>query len=111
MRFASGLRAARRRAGLSQRQLAERAGVPQSTIGRIEAGLTDPRVSTLQALLRACGDDLEALPLLGVGIDVTLIEAQLAKTPAERLEDAVRGARTLEVLERARVRAKERRSP
>jgi predicted transcriptional regulator len=37
---------ARHRAGLTQRELAERAAVPQSTVGRIEAGLVDPRVGT-----------------------------------------------------------------
>ncbi len=49
------VRTERRRAGLTQRELAERTGVPQSTIARIERGQTDPRASTLNALLVGCG--------------------------------------------------------
>jgi transcriptional regulator with XRE-family HTH domain len=49
------LRTERRRAGLTQRELGERTGVPQSTIARIETGQTDPRASTLNALLVGCG--------------------------------------------------------
>ncbi|MGH2784550.1 MAG: helix-turn-helix domain-containing protein [Actinomycetota bacterium] len=79
------LRAARRRAGLSQRTLSQRTGVPQSTIGRIETGAIDPRASTLDRLLRACGSELDSLPLLGVGVDRTLIHANLERSPRERL--------------------------
>jgi len=53
------LRALRRRADLSQRQLAELAGVPRSTVARIESGeVTDPRVRTLERLVRAAGAEL-----------------------------------------------------
>jgi uncharacterized protein len=54
------LRTERHRAGLTQRQLAQRTGVPQSTIARIETGLTDPRASTLNALLVGCGRSMTA---------------------------------------------------
>lgn len=40
VRAAALLREARRSAGLSQRALAEKAGVPQSTVARIESGST-----------------------------------------------------------------------
>ncbi len=79
--------AARRRAGFSQRRLAVVAGVPQSTVGRIEAELIDPRASTLRALLRACGEDLEAVPRLGVGVDRSQIRERLAMTPRARLNE------------------------
>lgn len=55
--FAALLREARERAGLSQRELAERASLSRATVADAELG-GDPRLSTLQAL---CG----ALPLLG----------------------------------------------
>ncbi|SBT51141.1 helix-turn-helix domain-containing protein [Micromonospora auratinigra] len=48
------LRALRRSADLSQRQLAERSGVPQATIARIESGRsTDPRFRTVERLVVA----------------------------------------------------------
>jgi transcriptional regulator with XRE-family HTH domain len=49
------LRAARRARRVSQRQLAEYAGVPRQTVERIEAGRADPRVSTLETVLQAIG--------------------------------------------------------
>jgi transcriptional regulator with XRE-family HTH domain len=51
------LRLARLRRGLSQRQLAELAGVPQSTIGRIETHRQQPTLPLLARLLAAA--DLE----------------------------------------------------
>jgi transcriptional regulator with XRE-family HTH domain len=85
MKASRALRWARLTAGLSQRALAEKSGVPQSTIGRIETDAIDPRTSMLSRLLRACGYDLEVEPLLGQGVDRTLIRERLALTPAERL--------------------------
>src|SRR5215213_6868714 len=98
MKAARALRWARRRAGLSQRALAEKSGMPQSTIGRIEAGTVDPRVATLSWLLRACGFDLEVEPLLGEGIDRSQIRELLALSPDQRLALAADGARAIEAL-------------
>jgi transcriptional regulator with XRE-family HTH domain len=52
------MRAARRKRRVSQRELADLAGLPRSTVDRIEAGKSDPRVSTLETLLGAIGFDL-----------------------------------------------------
>lgn len=79
------LREARRRADLSQRELAARAGVPQSTVARIETGVIDPKASTLRRILRACGADIEAMPVLGEGVDRTLIRADLDEPLPGRL--------------------------
>jgi transcriptional regulator with XRE-family HTH domain len=50
------LREARRRAALTQGELAEKAGVGINTIVRIETGeIEEPRVSTLRKLARALG--------------------------------------------------------
>lgn len=68
------LREARRRAGLTQRDLAARAHVAQSQIARIERGHTVPRVDTLDELLAACGEGLYARRRMGVGVDRSLID-------------------------------------
>lgn len=50
---AERVRSARTRAGLSQRQLAERSGVQQPNIAAIESGRSQPTASTLEKLLTA----------------------------------------------------------
>ena len=58
-RLADYVTALRRRADLSQRDLAARAGVPASTIARLESGATtDPRLSTMAKLTAAAGHRL-----------------------------------------------------
>ena|SRR2546425_3843302 len=108
MNGARVLRWARRRAGLTQRQLADKAGVPHSTVGRIEAGLTDPRLSTITRLLRACGIVLEPEDDLTDGIDRSLIREQLRKTPSQRVGELTQGARWLEELQKAAARSRAR---
>lgn len=83
---------------MTQRALARATGVPQSSIARIEGGITVPRVDTLERLLRATGGELEAQPRLGEGIDRSLIRATLAMTPDERGRSAARAGRTLTTL-------------
>jgi transcriptional regulator with XRE-family HTH domain len=96
------LRWARGRAGLSQRRLAALAGVPQSTVSRIENGAIDPRVGTLRRLLRACGYELDARPRLGQGVDVSLIRERLSRTPRQRLEDLAFAAEQIDRIRSAR---------
>jgi len=83
------VRYARRRAGLTQRALAAKAGIPQETIARIERGRVDPRLGTLDRLLEACQFGLEVMPRLGIGIDRTQIDALLRLTPERRLDVAI----------------------
>jgi len=47
------VRKLRRAAGLTQKELAERAAVSQSLVARIEGGSVDPRLSTLKKILTA----------------------------------------------------------
>ena len=85
---ASVLREARRRAGLTQRELAARAGTAQSVVARIEQAQTDPSAATLARLLAAAGFELRGeltpLPVPDSHMleDVARI---LALTPEERL--------------------------
>jgi transcriptional regulator with XRE-family HTH domain len=94
------VRYARRRSGLTQRQLAAKSGIPQESIARIERGRVDPRLGTLDRLLEACDYGLEALPRLGIGIDRPQIRERLALTPAQRLERAAEEDRTFIELRR-----------
>jgi transcriptional regulator with XRE-family HTH domain len=89
------LRYARRRAGLTQRQLAERAGVPQPAIARIESGAVSPRVRTLLPLIEATGFAFELAPRIGDGVDRTLIRSSLDRSPEERVRAATAAARNL----------------
>ena len=101
------LRVARRRAGLSQRALAARTNIPQPSIARIEAGITKPRVDTLERLLTATGHGLEVEARLGDGVDRSLIRAMLAMTPDERGKAATVAAQNLsEFLKTAHVRGR-----
>jgi transcriptional regulator with XRE-family HTH domain len=60
--FADRLRARREAAGLTQRQLAELAGVPQTTIASLEAGAArSPRADVLASLADALGLDMAEL--------------------------------------------------
>ncbi len=49
---------ARLEAGLSQRELAERAGAAQSEIPRIQSGKREPSIPTLQKILAGSGLEL-----------------------------------------------------
>ncbi len=88
------LRHARREAGLTQRELASKAGVPQSTVARIETGYLQPRWETMGRLLAATEHSLEVIRS-GEGIDRSQIRTLLSMTPAERLESATRDAKGL----------------
>lgn len=81
---------ARRRADLSQAELARRAGMAQSTVARIESGARTPSTSTLERLVRAAGFDIHSELTEAVDPDtISLLESRLQRTPAERLADAV----------------------
>jgi transcriptional regulator with XRE-family HTH domain len=62
------LRAARRHADLSQRELAALSGVPASTIAAVESG-RDVRVSVFDRLIVLCGWDLCVLDSRGNRVD------------------------------------------
>jgi hypothetical protein len=61
------IKEARSAAGLTQAELARRAGTSQPTVAAYESGDKIPNVSTLERLLRAAGADLEVRPLSSGG--------------------------------------------
>ena len=87
------VREARRRAGMTQAQLAARSGVSQATIARIETGAVSPSLERVQSLVRAAGFDLE-IHVVPIDDDAWVLAQQnLLLTPDERLRkmlDALR---------------------
>ena len=53
---------ARKAMGISQRELAQRCGLPQSTVGRIEAGLVVPNLLTLAKIAEALQLEISVRP-------------------------------------------------
>jgi transcriptional regulator with XRE-family HTH domain len=84
------LRDARRRHGLTQRQLAARARTSQAAISRVERDLVSPSVATLANWLDLMGEELTlgAEPV-DYGHDRTLNERQLAMGFDRRLDHMI----------------------
>ncbi len=59
MTVAAMIREAREHAGLSQAELARRAGTSQPALARYETGVTLPSLPTLERLLRGCDQQLQ----------------------------------------------------
>jgi transcriptional regulator with XRE-family HTH domain len=96
MTAATMIRQARREAGLSQEGLGHRAGVPQSTVARLERPGANPTFDLLARVLRAAGAtlDLRRLP----PVDESQIVERLRLTPAERLATFQASHRNLQQL-------------
>jgi len=90
------LRDARRRHGLTQRQLAIRARTSQAAISRIERDVVSPSVATLAELLWMMNErlDLNATPVEW-GFDATLNQARLALSPEDRVRRGVAHSRRM----------------
>ena len=80
--------------GMSQKALAKRAGVPQSTISRIEQEERDANLSTLNKILGAIACDLVIVPLLQDSIDA--IRRKQARKMAEKQVRYLKGTMNLE---------------
>lgn len=79
------LREARRRAGVSQAELADRLDMPTSTVSRWERGHSRPSFESLLRAIRACGLDVSLRLVARDDSLAPLIDLQLSLTPAERL--------------------------
>ncbi len=81
------IREARLRAGLTQTELGERIGQPQSVVARWERGAVVPSFENLRQAIRGCGLELsfhlsrldESTPMI--------IDEHLKMTPAQRFAD------------------------
>jgi transcriptional regulator with XRE-family HTH domain len=106
MRGGALIREARRRAGLTQGELAARLGTTQSAIARLERGGTEPSFERVVEAVRACGfellprllvaDDADwsvASTNLAVDVDTRVRRHQAALRFAEAGREAMRDAR------------------
>jgi transcriptional regulator with XRE-family HTH domain len=93
------VREARKRAGLTQRELAEKAGTTQSAIARLESGRTRPAFDDVLRLVRLCGFDLDVMLVERDDSDWAQARSYLAIEPAERFERAARFARRIQRLQ------------
>jgi transcriptional regulator with XRE-family HTH domain len=66
----------RRHVGMSIAELSRRSGVPRPNISRIERGLVDPRLSTIERLLAALTLGLDVTPRRPVGLEEVLARAE-----------------------------------
>ena len=94
--IAHALGSARRRAGLSQTELAERAGTSQPAIARLERGEGNPTLATVERTLAAAGFqlrlELEPIadedPVIAAykrDVDRSLLRANLKRSLDERI--------------------------
>ncbi len=95
------VREARRRAALTQRELANRAGTSQPGIARLESGRTSPSLEEVQRLMRLCG--FELLVELAPFDDSDRVQARPLRslTPEERVDLNSRSVEQAEELQRA----------
>jgi transcriptional regulator with XRE-family HTH domain len=100
------LRAARRRAGVSQRQLAIRTGIAAPSISRIENGHESPSFERFDACLGALGFEpsVELRRLSGSRVDPVHLAAEAQLTPSQRLESLFEWMRFGDQLARAQPR-------
>jgi transcriptional regulator with XRE-family HTH domain len=99
------VREARRRAGLTQRELAELADTTQSSIARLESGRTSPSFDQVIRLVRCCGFRLHVSLDPYDDSDMAQAEALLRLTVDERIATMEAGIAFAVELREARQRA------
>jgi transcriptional regulator with XRE-family HTH domain len=90
------LKEARRRAGLTQAELGERAGKAASAISRWERAGSEPSLETVRQLVRAAGFELTVALAPSDEHDLALIRRALRQTPQARLAEMVQAVRALD---------------
>ena len=88
---------ARTNSGLTQAELATRAGTSQAAIARYESDRVSPSVSTLERVLRAAGEELVISSARGNQMDLSSEKAQLVRRHKVEINDLARshGARNI----------------
>ncbi|HVM00130.1 MAG TPA: helix-turn-helix transcriptional regulator [Egibacteraceae bacterium] len=96
------IREARRRAGITQAELARRMGTSQSAVARWENGMQSPAHDTVRRAVEACGFDLGVTITPRDDQTVTLFDEYLALTPQQRVERLLATLRVQQALRKAR---------
>ena len=88
---------ARNNSGLTQAELASRAGTSQAAIARYESDRVSPSVSTLERVLRAAGEELLLSSSRGSQTDLSSAKAQLVRRHKVEINNLARshGARNI----------------
>jgi transcriptional regulator with XRE-family HTH domain len=91
------LRGARRRHGLTQQQLADRARTSQAAISRIERDLVSPSVESLAQILDRMGEELVLTTRkIDYEHNVSVLRENLELSPAERIDQGALVGRLLQ---------------
>lgn len=98
MRGGELIREARKRRGLTQRELAELLGTTQAVIGRWESGSRSPDFDRVVAAIRACGYDLGITIVTPDDDHRRLMTYNLGLTPGERIDKMVAARRGMQKL-------------
>jgi transcriptional regulator with XRE-family HTH domain len=85
VRASDVIREARLLAGLSQRELADRAGVPRPSIVRWERGTVEPGFDMTRHILRTCGFDVSLVRYEPDEAAEVRLSGRLELTPQERV--------------------------
>jgi len=99
--IAAALVDARKRKGLSQRELSKRSGVPQSHISKIESNIVDLRLSSLASLAYALDLELTLIPRKAAPAVRSISRSAVAqnnRSNADALQELVRAQRALGAL-------------
>ena len=96
------IREARRRAGLTQSQLAARVGTSQPAIARYERGRSLPDLTTLQRVAEGCGLELRVELAEPDGQRSALEQAALERTAEERIQANTRQVELIHALRHGR---------
>ena len=95
------IREARRRAGLTQSELAQRVGTTQSAIARLERGGGHPTLQRISELVDACGLELQVRLVPKDASDWSLVEHNAALDPEVRIRQALGAIRLAEEMAQA----------
>jgi transcriptional regulator with XRE-family HTH domain len=95
------IREARRRAGLTQAELASRAATTQSAVARWESGRTAISLDDVHRLVRLCGFELELMLVPRDDSDMAQATRLADLSGQERMDRHARVARQLAALQQA----------